>query len=86
MVITNAKSQQVEYVKNEHLFCLTISEFVDSVKEGYPELSDHLNIASIENSNRPTGGDEEHAQSSTSSSSSSHVCHDPCFGTACDHS
>ena len=60
-------------MKNEHLFCLTITEFVDSVKESYPELSDHLNIASIENSNRPIGGDEGHAQSSTSSSPSSHV-------------
>ena len=80
MVLTNAKSQQVEYMKNEHLFCLTITEFVDSVKEGYPELSDHLNIASIENSNRPTGSDEEHAQSSTSSSSSSHVRNDMYFG------
>ena len=52
---------------------MTITEFVDSVKEDYPELSDHLNIASIESSNRPTGNDEEHSQSSASSSASSHV-------------
>lgn len=73
IVLTNTKKQQLDYSKSEHVFCLTITELVDSVKERYPDLSDHLNIASIENGNRPTGANDEQGDTSSSSSSSSHV-------------
>ena len=48
MVLTNTVQQQTVYSKHSHVSCMTITEFVDSLREDYSGLSDHLNLASIE--------------------------------------
>lgn len=48
MIITNTRVQQSNYLKSDHIRCITVTELVEMAKEVAPTLSDHLNIASIE--------------------------------------
>ena len=59
MVLTNTVLQKTEYSKHTHVNCMTITELVESLKDEYSGLSDHLNLASIENNASPIIQDRE---------------------------